>query len=166
MKNWLLKSGGELTGGISYQQRVTDILRHIKKVEDNCNVLSRKLWDTEPELALKLIRLGRLHDLSKLESYELQGLYKESSYFNKALAHHHGYNPHHPEHWESIHNMADEYIAEMVCDVAARGQEFGTDVREWFKEIATKKYGFDYVKDPIGKKIEKYLSLLLSTPFS
>jgi len=166
MKSWILKSGGELTGGISYQQRVSDILRHIKKVEDNCNLLARKLWEKEPETALLLIRLGRLHDASKLEPLELQGLYPESSFFNEALEHHHKNNPHHPEFWSSIHSMSDEYIAEMVCDVTARGQEFGSDVREWFKSKATVKYGFDYVKDPVGKKIEKYLSLLLTTPFS
>jgi hypothetical protein len=60
--------------------------------------------------------------------------------------------------------MPDVYIAEMVCDCQARSSEFGTDVRLWFREQASLKYGFT-MDDDVGRKIERFLNLLLSKPF-
>jgi hypothetical protein len=60
--------------------------------------------------------------------------------------------------------MPEIYIAEMVCDCAARSSEFGTDVRKWFSETSTKKYCFS-MEDHVGELILKYLDLLLARPF-
>jgi hypothetical protein len=62
--------------------------------------------------------------------------------------------------------MPEVYLAEMVCDCAARSQEFGTDVRKWFQETATKKYGFTMDdSDSCGQSIQRFLNLLLEKPF-
>ena len=55
------------------------------------------------------------------------------------IRHHAETNPHHPEYWHGIENMPKVYIAEMVCDWYARSNEFGSDLREWVKDKATKK---------------------------
>lgn len=151
------------------QEQLNIVIRHIKRVEDNCNLLARKLMDSEPEIALKLIQLGRIHDASKFDEFEFKwlGNYEPAKppQFFEALKIHHSKNPHHPEHWKGgIWEMPDVYIAEMVCDCHARGQEFGTDTRVWFKTQATVKYGF-WMDDRVGKLITKYLDLLLSPIF-
>jgi len=60
--------------------------------------------------------------------------------------------------------MPEVYIAEMVCDCAARSAEFGTDLRNWFFISATQKYNFS-PEDEVGLKIKKYIDLLLQQPF-
>jgi hypothetical protein len=154
---------------VSKEERLNTIIRHIKRVEDNCNLLARKLMEEDFEFAVKLIQLGRIHDASKFNAFEFNYLgnfeNKKPVEFTEALKMHHTKNPHHPEFWTSgIRAMSDVYIAEMVCDCLARGQEFGTDTRKWFREEATKKYGFT-MEDREGKLIEKYLNLLLTEPF-
>lgn len=159
------------------EKKLNTIIRHIKRVEDNCNFLARKLMKIEPDFARKLIQLGRIHDASKFDIFEFKHLgnfevVKPPEFF-EALKIHHSKNPHHPEYWEydnplnglnGIHLMPNVYIAEMVCDCHARGQEFGTDTRVWFNTQATKKYGFS-MEDRIGQLITKYLDLLLTPSF-
>lgn len=156
---------------IDDKAHLTAVLRHIKMVEQNCNILSIRLMDKEPELALKLVQLGRLHDASKLEGIEWKYLRDgaDDYWFKEALSVHRRYNKHHPEYWHGgIHSMPEEYVAEMVCDCLARSQEFGTDVRDWFfglsKNSAPEKYGYNGL-DAVSEKIEKYLDLLLTPKF-
>lgn len=154
---------------VSKEERLNAIIRHIKRVEDNCNLLARKMKDENFEFAVKLIQLGRIHDASKFDSFEFNylGNYekKKPVEFYEALKKHHSKNPHHPEYWTGgIHAMSNVFIAEMVCDCLARGQEFGTDTRKWFREEATKKYEFT-MDDEVGILVEKYLNLLLTEPF-
>jgi hypothetical protein len=145
---------------------LSSIIRHIQKVEDNCNQLARKLQSEDFKLALRLIQLGRIHDASKFDDFEFEHLQdRNDPLFLEALKIHHSKNPHHPEYWNNIHDMPDEYLAEMVCDCAARGQEFGTNVREWFVTSATVKYNFE-MTDATGQKILKFLNLLLTPSFS
>lgn len=150
-------------------EKINLILRHIKRVEDNCNALAKKIMDDDLSFALQLIQRGRKHDVSKFDLFEFEFLgnfekEKPKEFFD-ALALHHSVNSHHPEHYTNgIKGMSELDIAEMVCDCVARGQEFGTDTRKWFEETATVKYGFD-MNDDFGKKITKYLNLLLSKPF-
>jgi len=153
------------------QEKILSIIRHIKKVEDNCNIIAKQ-YEKEGflDLALLLIKIGREHDLSKFSKYEFENLNSEASEhkFKIALEIHRTGNKHHPEYWEkmgeTIHQMPSIYIAEMVCDCVARGQEFGTDVRQWFEKEATEKYGFK-MDDEVGKEITRCLDLLLSQPF-
>jgi len=153
------------------QEKISSIIRHIKKVEDNCNIIA-KHFEKEGflDLALLMIKLGREHDLSKFDKYEFKNLNSQASEdkFKIALALHQERNKHHPEYWikqgETIHQMPVPYLAEMVCDCVARAQEFGTDARKWFENEATVKYGFK-MEDIIGKAIKEYLDLLLPQPF-
>ena len=148
-------------------EKISSLIRHIKLVEDNCNIISKKVMDTNPEFAIEISKRGRLHDISKFDDLEFKNLWRGEKNFDIALLHHHCHNSHHPEHYKSgIYGMSEIDIAEMVCDCTARGQEFGTDVRIWFfdPEKAPKKYG--YVDDNvIISKIEYYVSLLLNKPF-
>lgn len=146
------------------EEHLNTIIRHVKRVEDNCNRLASLLKNDDFEFSLQLIRLGRIHDASKFGLVEFYDLRIESKNFPEALILHRKNNPHHPEYWESIQKMPDIYIAEMVCDCVARGQEFGSDTRKWFREEATKIYEFT-VDDRVGLLIEKYLNLLLTEPF-
>jgi hypothetical protein len=147
------------------EKMLSAIIRHIQKVEDNCNLLAKKLASEDFKLALRIVQLGRIHDASKFEDFEFHHLHRQSPQFEEALKLHHSRNPHHPEHWSSIHAMPDEYLAEMVCDCAARGQEFGTNVKDWFETQATVKYNFE-ITDQTGQKIKKYLDLILTPSFT
>ena len=80
------------------------------------------------------------------------------------IRHHATTNPHHPEYWGTIQNMPEVYIAEMVCDCAARSSEFGTSLKDWIINSATERYDFK-MDDNIGKLIEKHLNLLISRSF-
>ena len=148
------------------KEHLQSIIRHIKRVEDNCNRLAQKLYDDDTYFAISLIKRGRLHDASKFDNFEFYHLRKESKYFRVALDLHRFKNSHHPEHWDNgINDMKEIDIAEMVCDCVARGQEFGTDSREWFINEATKLYDFK-MDSRVGELITKYLNLLLTPPFS
>lgn len=147
------------------EEKINLILRHMKKVEDNCNLLARNLMATNKEMALKIIKHGREHDLSKLDEFEFNNLFEGESHFIEALKHHRNSNPHHPEFWGTIHNMPLEYVLEMMCDVLARAQEFGTDVKEWLFVEAPVRYNYSK-GDNIWEVMEKYLPLLLSPKFS
>lgn len=151
-------------------EKIELILAHIKKVESNLQFVAKHLIkesDSHLELVLKLLQLSREHDVSKFDLYEFKHLSAEfvgTKKFKIALNLHHEKNPHHPEHFASIHNMPDEYIAEMVCDCFARGQEFGTNVLDWFANQGTKKYNFE-MTDEIGKKIQYFISILTKNKF-
>ena len=169
------------------EEKINGILRHIKKVEDNCNRLASKLEDRK--FAKELIIRGRLHDASKLQDFEFNNLNEESGLFKLALRLHHQKNSHHPEYYEYIQkrdkiiffsdpsNEGKEWkddkgiwimneldLAEMVCDCLARSQEFGSDVRDWFFNVAPNKYGYSD-GDRIWLSIDKYLGLLLTPKF-
>jgi hypothetical protein len=60
--------------------------------------------------------------------------------------------------------MPPLYVAEMVCDWAARSSEFGTDLRDWIENKATKRYNFS-LTSPIATSINLYTNLLLKPKF-
>ena len=145
--------------------KVKAVLEHISNVQRYGYKLGFKLME------MGMVDEGRIlisniqkHDNSKFSGIEFKHLFYGDLLLKETVMHHQSVNPHHPEYWGNIHNMPDIYVAEMVCDCAARSSEFGTDVRKWFNEEATKKYGFDMM-DPVGIKVNKYLNLLLSPAF-
>lgn len=150
------------------KEKLQMIIRHIKRVEDNCNKLAQDLVKEDEQnfyFGVKLVQAGRVHDASKFDIFEFEHLNKESDLFTSAIFVHHSKNGHHPQYWQGgINAMPDLYIAEMVCDCLARGQEMGTDTREFFAEEATKRYGFK-MDDRVGQLITKYLDLLLTPTF-
>lgn len=154
--------------------KIESIITHIQMVQSNCEKLGKKLiLNGHSFLGRMLIYNGFQHDVSKFMGVEWEFLHtKEVSKlkgtkknnFIKSLEQHQLTNKHHPEYWGGIHNMPDVHIAEMVCDLVARSAEFGTNVREWIDNNATKKFGFKK-GDDVYNKIMKYIDLLLDKPF-
>lgn len=146
------------------------VLRHIERVQKDTVILGERLIEKgEKELALRLIQNGQIHDNSKLSGIEwlyLRDEYKESKpdLFLAALENHTKNNLHHPEAWNSVCEMPRVYVAEFCCDITARANEFGTDVREWIKDKATKKFKFT-TSSKIYKEIKEFLDILLEKPF-
>lgn len=146
--------------------KIQMILNHIENVQRNCNKIGIRLIELgNTALGIKIIANGQIHDNSKFRGVELEHLFEGDPLLIDAVKHHNSTNPHHPEYWAgSIHNMPEEFIVEFVADTAARSSEFGTDIRAWLNEVATKKYDFK-MEDTVGKKITYYLQVLLSRPF-
>ncbi len=152
--------------------KIRALTRHIRNVEDNCLLLGEKLIEVgEVELGHNLIANGFVHDASKFHGIEWDYLSilptkeEETKLKLKMAVHHHNCtNPHHPEAWNGIKNMPPVYLAECVCDWKSRSEEFGTSLREWIDEQATKRFGFDKT-DTIYKEITKYVDLLCQKPF-
>ena len=129
-------------------EKIRAISRHIRNVEDNCLLLGEKLISNgEIELGHKLIANGFVHDASKFWGIEWeymapgQPTVEEGAKLKLKMAvqHHSRTNQHHPEYWGGINNMPRLYLAEMACDIKARSEEFGTDLRQWINEVATQK---------------------------
>lgn len=123
---------------ISPQEKIEAVLEHIQNVQRNCYRLGLKLIKNgEVELGRIIIANGQVHDNSKFKGIEFEHLFYGDPLLTTVVKHHSTTNPHHPEYWGGIQNMPDVYLAEMVCDCAARSAEFGTDLRKWFSESAT-----------------------------
>jgi hypothetical protein len=146
-------------------EKIEVVLNHIQNVQRNCYKLGLKLIkEFRFELGRNLIANGQIHDNSKFKGIEFEELFFGSPILTEVVKHHSTTNPHHPEYWGGIKNVPEVYIAEMVCDCAARSAEFGSDVHQWFRDKATAKYSFS-MDDEVGKKIIYFLDLLLEKPF-
>ena len=150
--------------------RLKSIVRHITHVQQSCTLLGERLIDSgEKDIGHKLIANGFIHDNSKFHGIEWLYLHDdlkacEPEMFQMALTQHQTRNPHHPEYWDGIDNMPRVYLAEMVCDWHARGHEFGTDLRNFIKNHATKKYGFS-TQGRVYKEIKGFVDMLLDPAF-
>jgi len=144
------------------------LLRHIHHVQNNCLILGHKLAleEKEVDFGKQLISNSFLHDNSKFNGNEWlflrDGIPEEK--FKDALNQHQTTNPHHPEYWHGIENMPRIYIAEMCCDWYARSSEFASDLWDWIKEKACKRYDFSY-NSQTYKQIKYFLTLLLEKKF-
>lgn len=154
--------------------KIEFVARHIRNVEDNCLFLGKKLIERgQIDLGHKLIANGTVHDASKFHGIEFEylSLNNPSEDDKKlklklAVHHHNTTNPHHPEYWAGgIKEMPDVYVAEMVADWKARSEEFGTSLRDWIDEQATKRFTFTK-EDKVYKQIMEYVNLLCQTPFT
>ena len=52
----------------------------------------------------------------------------------------------------------------MICDWKSRSEEFGTDLRKWIDESATKRYKFTN-EDLVYKKIMYFVDMICEKPF-
>lgn len=154
------------------KKRLDKILRHIDNVREDCLHLAGRLAEKgEEDVAVKLIANGYIHDNSKLRGIELLYLNdetqdKDPEKFKLAINQHVTTNPHHPEYWSGgIDEMPREYKAEMVCDWHSRSSEFGTDLREWVKAKATKKFKMNH-SGRTYKEIKELIDLLLERRFA
>jgi len=153
------------------EKPVRTLLRHIRNVQDGCELLAERLIEQEKtELARALIANSMLHDNSKFRGVEWEYLSDEAKtrypeQFKAAIKQHRLTNAHHPEYWGGIGNMPNVYIAEMVCDWKARSAEFGTDLRDWVKTKAVKRWDFT-THGGTYRVIKEYLDLLLDPRFT
>jgi hypothetical protein len=155
-------------------EKIRGIARHIRNVEDNCLLLGEKLIDLgEIDLGHRLIANGFVHDASKFSGIEFEYMapgqtsQEEGAKLKLRMAvhHHQTTNPHHPEFWAGgIKEMPDVYLAEFCCDIKARSEEFGTDIRVWIDESATKKWGF-VKEDKVYKEIMRFVDMICAKPF-
>lgn len=152
------------------ESRLKSVVRHVTHVQQSCTLLGERLiLSGDKEMGHKLIANGFIHDNSKFHGIEWLYLHDdvkdfEPQMFKAALTQHVRNNMHHPEFWSSIDKMPSLYMAEMVCDWHARSSEFGTDLRSFIKEVATKKFDFS-VSGKVYKEIKGYVDLLLDTAF-
>jgi len=153
--------------------KIRAIARHIRNVEDNCLFLGEKLIERgEVDLGHKLIANGFVHDTSKFFGIEWdhmapgQASVEEGAKLKLKLAvqHHNRTNSHHPESWGRIQDMPRVAVAEMVADWKARSEEFGTSLRDWIDEDATKRYHFTR-NERIYTEISEFVNLLCPQPF-
>ena len=141
------------------------LLNHLDKVCVNCRKIALKLIEEGNfDLAHELIILGQQHDISKFYGSEWKYLCEYDLHMDNpeklvAIKEHVENNSHHPEFYNTIHDMPDSAIAEMVADWAARGEEFNKPIRQFLEEKAFKKYNFDETSD-IFKKMNYYYKLL------
>lgn len=156
-------------------EKIRSLTRHIRNVEDNCLLLGEKLIERgEIDLGRQLIANGYVHDTSKFYGIEFENLSSSTSTntaeenaklkMRLAIQHHTLTNQHHPEYWNGIKNMPRVAVAEMVADWKARSEEFGTSVRDWIDDQATKRWGFSR-EDEVYKTIMDFVNLLCPKPF-
>jgi hypothetical protein len=154
-----------------HKERLDNILRHIENVRDDCLLLGERLISQgEEDVGRLLIANGLIHDNSKF--YGIEWLYlneetqeKDPEKFQLALTQHVSTNKHHPEFWPGgIDEMPREYKAEAICDWHARSSEFGTDLRDWVKQKAVKKFKMNH-SGRTYKEIKELLDLLLEKKF-
>lgn len=148
------------------------LIRHIENVKDSCHLLGERLVDKgEEDLGRQLIANSYIHDNSKF--FGIEWLYlndetkeKQPALFEAAHLQHITTNLHHPEYWPAgIKSMPRLYVAEMVCDWKSRSSEFGSDLRTWVKDKATKRFGIT-VQSKEYKEIKGFIDLLLDKGFS
>jgi len=163
-----IKRQAELT-----MEKIRGIARHIRNVEDNCLLLGEKLIERgEIDLGHKLIANGYVHDASKFWGVEWdhmapgQPTIEEGAKLKMKLAvqHHAKTNPHHPEFWGTIQLMPRLYLAELTADWKARSEEFGTSLRDWIDEVATKRFNFT-TEERVYKEIMEFVEILCPKPF-
>lgn len=125
------------------------------------------------ELGKQLIANGFVHDASKFKGIEFENMAPGTAVTEEtaklkmkmAVHQHQITNPHHVEYWAGgIKDMPDVYLCEMVCDIKARSEEFGTNLREWIDNIGIKKWEISK-EDKVYKQLMKYVDMLCEKPF-
>jgi len=155
--------------------KIRFITRHIRNVEDNCLILGERLISQgEIELGKQLVAHGFVHDASKFYGIEWENIVPDISseqIENKAIKlkmaihQHQKTNPHHVEYWSNgISEMPDVYLAELVCDIKARSEEFGTSLMDYIDTKGIKRWKITK-DDESYKKIIRFVKLLCDQPF-
>lgn len=152
------------------EERLDALIRHIDLVRDACVRLGKRLVALgRPDFGRLLIARGYVHDASKFYGIEWDHLAGDpgepDSARELAIAHHRATNDHHPEYWGDFENMPEVCVAEMACDLYARSQEFGTDLRQWIREKAVPRYDIDPACRQM-RWLEGFVEALLGRPFA
>jgi len=150
------------------QEQLEMLIRHIRKVQDACWELTKKLLKKGDIIfARRLIASSMSHDVSKFYGVEWDNLVQSDTpeLLKYAVGHHQQTNKHHPEYWPGgVDGMPRLAMAEMVCDWYARSNEFGTDLRKWIKDEALAKYNVS-PQGKVYKVIKEFVDLLLEPAF-
>lgn len=153
--------------------KIRSITRHIRNVEDNCLVLGEKLiLQGKIDLGKQLIANGFIHDTSKFTGIEFEYLSSQNPIeenhklkMKLAIHQHNSTNLHHVEAWSGgIKDMPDVYLAELICDVKARSEEFGTSLMDYINNTGIKRWGITEDEEAYKKMIE-FINLLCERPF-
>ena len=145
------------------------LIRHIGLVRDACVRLGKRLTaEGRPHLGRLVIARGFVHDASKFYGIEWEylttGQDVPDTVRELAISHHRQTNDHHPEYWGGFHNMPEICVAEMACDLYARSQEFGTDLRQWIRDKAVPRYHIDPECEQM-RWLEGFVETLVGKPF-
>lgn len=150
-------------------KQLSMLKRHIRMVQDSCELLAERLMDknsAEAYFSRLLIANSFLHDQSKFKGIEWDYLVRDADEEKLKLAvkQHQDSNPHHPEYWGGIEHMPRIYQAEMVCDWYTRSNEMGSNLRDWIKKTAVERYKIPY-QGKTYKAIKEFVDLLIDKPF-
>ena len=152
---------------------INELIIHKKYVLDCCLKMAKYLYNNNQEqLGLEIVKRGLIHDNSKLEKEELDGL-KKINDNNKSLKDpnakisaevcellkvHWKNNRHHPEYHQDINKMEEIDIIEMCCDWCARSIQYNTNLMEFVTIRQKTRFHFN---DEIYEKIVKYCNILI-----
>lgn len=148
-------------------KKITAIKRHIKNVQDNAEILGTKLIERgDVALGINLIANSMIHDNSKFFGLEFDHMFpgEKEDLLNLAIDQHRRTNRHHAEFWAGLENMPKIYLAELICDLKARSEEFGTDLKAYISGPFTEKCKLS-PNSRVSKNIKDFLNLLLEPAF-
>lgn len=149
-------------------QKIQELVRHIQRVQDNCILLGQRLIERgDFNLGRILIANGFKHDNSKFFEIEWEHLNRDNTNpatLELAIRQHNHTNKHHPEYWGDIKEMPKVYLAELVCDWAARSSEMGSSLMDWIEGEAMKRFGFTKDSEVYGR-IMHFVEILLDKKF-
>ncbi len=148
-------------------KKIAIINRHKNIVKDATDLLGSRLIDQgEIHLGVKLISLGWVHDLSKMDNFEMTYLIENEDKVSLKLAieKHQASNRHHVGFWGNVEEMPRLFIAELVCDLFARSAEFGTNLRDYLKDEFMPLHKIN-PQGKVYKTIKEFVDLLLEKPF-
>jgi len=154
---------------LTTEQHLDNLVRHIELVREAGLLLGKRLM-AQGRKDFGRILIGKCfeHDVSKFYGIEWKYLHAGKDIAKEKLAEaveqHTLTNDHHPEFHGGFDNMPEMAIAEMSCDLYARAQEFGTNLRDWIRDVAVDKYKIDIEGDPY-KMLMKFVDLLLEDHF-
>ena len=152
-------------------KKMEELLRHLKNVHNACEILGKKLMESgETDFGRILIANSFLHDNSKFYGVEWEHLHYDTAkekpdIFGIALNQHQQVNSHHPEYWGGIEEMPRIYVAEMVCDWYSRSVEMGTDLRDYFMNVALDRFAIKKNSKKY-KEIKFFIDMILNKPFT
>ena len=154
---------------VYHQNKIQSIWDHCRNVRTAAEKLCMRLCEEgDFELARRLAERANKHDASKFTGIEYEYMGDDNTSKDElkmAVKQHQATNDHHPEYYTNgIKDMSDEALAEWVCDVHARSSEFGTDLRQWIKDVAMSRFNFTYQSNT-GRKIKRFVNLLLDKSF-
>ncbi len=150
-------------------EHLDNLVRHIELVRENGLLLGKKLIAKgQPEFGRILIANCFVHDASKFYGIEWEYLHAGKDVpedkLKLAICQHVSTNSHHPEFYGGFEFMPAISIAEMVCDITARAQEFGTGLKDWIDDVFIEKHKINK-RDRKYKQMMEYVNLLTENSF-